>query len=95
MERRWIVICLTLLLSAVVAACSLPPDRPVTREALMQTKIYSTYVIEESPEEVLEALNARGEVVIETKRNIRGKDYPTHVKILATSGGLEVLDYDR
>lgn len=79
----------------LLVACSLPPERPVTREALMKTKIYSTYVIEESPDEVLEALNKRGEVVLETKRSIRGKDYPAHVKILATSDGLEVLDYDR
>ena len=84
-----------LSLAVLLAACSLPPERPVTREALMKTQIYNTYVIEESPDEVLDALNKRGEVVLETKRSIRGKDYPAHVKILATSDGLEVLDYDR
>lgn len=86
---------LLLLLLALSAACSLTPEKPITREALMQTRIYTTFVIEESPDEVLDALNKYGEVVIEAKRSIRGKDYPVHVKLLSTSDGLEVLDYDR
>jgi hypothetical protein len=85
-----------LLLAAVVAvACALPPDKPVTREELMRTGIYSMYIIEESPEQVLNALNNYGEAILEAKRNIRGKDYPVYVKLLATSDGIEVLDYDR
>lgn len=86
---------LALLLLILCTACSLPPSRPVTRQELMKTQIYSTYVIVESPDEVLEALNQTGEVVLEAKRVLRGVDYPTHVKILATSDGLEVLDYER
>lgn len=83
------------LLLFLAAACSLPPVNPVTREELMATRIYNLYVIEESPEEVLNALNREGEVILEAKRNIPGKEFPVHVKLLATSDGLEVLDYDR
>ena len=84
-----------LLLTLLLTACSLAPDRPVTREELMRTGIYSRFIIEESPEQVLNALNAYGEAILEAKRNVRGKDYPVHVKLLATSEGIEVLDYDR
>jgi len=83
------------LLVLVCAACSLPPENPVTREQLMKTRIYNQFIIEESPEQVLNALNSYGEVVLAAKRNVPGKDYPVHVKILATTEGLEVLDYDR
>ena len=82
-------------LVTLCAACSLAPQTPVTREMLMQTRIYTTFVIEESPEEVVDALNKDGEAILAVKRSIRGKDYPMHLKILATSEGLEVLDYDR
>lgn len=90
--RRWFVPFLAVLL---LAACSLPPTRPVTRAALMATRIYNTYIIEESPEEVLNALNLNGEAILAAKRNIQGKNYPVHLKILATPEGLEVMDYDR
>ena len=83
------------LLLAVLSACSLPPDRPVTRKALLDTRIYTTYTIAESPEQVLNALNAEGEVILEAKRRVGNREYPVHVKILATTEGLEVLDYDR
>jgi len=86
---------LLLLLPLALLACSIPPDKPVTREQLMQTRIYNTYIIEESPEQVLNALNTNGEVVLESKRNVPGKDYPVHLKLLATSEGIEVVDYDR
>lgn len=85
------------VLSLVIlcVACSLAPETPVTREMLMKTRIYATYVIEESPEEVIEALNKDGEAILAVKRTVRGKEYPMHLKLLATSGGLEVLEYDR
>lgn len=86
---------LFVLLGLLAAGCSLTPEKPVTREALMKTRIYSDFTIIESPDEVLEELNKTGEVVIEAKRTVRGKEYPIHIKILATSDGLEVLDYDR
>jgi len=86
---------LLLLLPLALLACSIPPEKPVTREELMKTRIYNTYIIEESPEQVLNALNTNGEVVLESKRNVPGKDYPVHLKLLATSEGIEVVDYDR
>ncbi|NIQ94583.1 MAG: hypothetical protein GWO11_02130, partial [Desulfuromonadales bacterium] len=45
-----------LLLLTATAACSLPPETPVTLDQLMKTRIYRIYVIEESPEEILHAL---------------------------------------
>lgn len=89
---RWIVC--GLLLTAG-AACSLPPVNPVTREELLRTGIYRRFVIEESPEQVLNALNADGEVVLKARRNVPNKEFPVHLKILATADGIEVLDYDR
>lgn len=86
---------IVLVLVALCVACSLAPETPVTREMLMKTRIYTSYVIEESPEEVIEALNKEGEAILAVKRTIRGKDYPMHLKLLATSEGLEVLEYDR
>ena len=88
------------ILSLIIAvsllmACALPPDKPVTREELMKTRIYQKFVITESPEQVLDLLNTHGEAILEAKRNIPGKDYPVHVKLLATSEGIEVVDYDR
>lgn len=86
---------LLLLLSLLCVACSLAPQIPVTREMVMQTRIYSQYVIDESPEEVVDALNSEGEAILAVKRIIRDKEYPMHLKLLATSEGLEVLEYDR
>lgn len=84
-----------LFLATLCFACSLAPEVPVTREMLMKTRIYSQYIIEESPEEVVDAMNKDGEAILAVKRTIRGKDFPMHLKILATSEGLEVLEYDR
>lgn len=86
---------IVLFLITLGVACSLAPEMPVTREMLMKTRIYQSYVIEESPEEVVDALNKEGEAILAVKRSIRGKDYPMHLKLLATSEGLEVLEYDR
>ena len=83
------------LLLLILAACSLPPENPVTRDELMRTTVYRKYVIQESPEEIVNALNKHGEVILESKRNIPNKNIPVHVKILATSEGLEVLEYER
>lgn len=86
---------LLLLLSVFLVSCSLPPVTPVTRKELMRTRIYSQFVIEESPEELLYALNTRGEVIVEGYRKGYEQRFPVYVKLLATSGGLELLDYDR
>lgn len=88
---RTIRLLMALLLAATLLACSLPPDKPVTRKELGQSGIYRTYKIEESPEEVLNALNMEGEVVLKGEYNKR----PVYIKILATSDGLEVSAYDR
>lgn len=86
---------MVLFLATFCVGCSLVPQTPVTREMLMQTRIYSAYIIEESPEEVLDALNQQGEAILAVKRSIRGQDFLMHLKILTTSEGLEVLEYDR
>ena len=86
---------MTLLLLSLLAGCSLAPAQPVSRLDLQKTGIYNKYVIEESPEELLYALNTRGEVIVESKRNIPGKDFKIYLKLLATADGLEVLEYDR
>ena len=83
------------LLATVLAGCSLAPEQPVTRAELMKTNIYNRFIIEESPEELLYALNTRGEVVVESKRNIPGKEFNIYLKLLATADGVEVLEYDR
>ncbi|MCF6178280.1 MAG: hypothetical protein L3J63_02675 [Geopsychrobacter sp.] len=82
---------LMVLLLSLLLACSLPPDKPVTRKELGQSGIYRTYKIEESPEEVLNALNMEGEVVLRGEYMNR----PVYIKILATSDGLEVTAFDR
>ncbi|MBW2478175.1 MAG: hypothetical protein JRE16_09630 [Deltaproteobacteria bacterium] len=89
----WFIVTFNLLLTLI--ACSLPPERPVTRQDLMQTRVYDKYLIEESPEELLYALNTRGEVVVESQRNIPGKEFLIYLKLLATADGVEVLEYDR
>jgi uncharacterized protein YcfL len=86
---------MVLLLLTLLAACSLAPEQPVTRVELMKTNIYKKYIVEESPEELLYALNTRGEVVVESKRNIPGKEFNIYLKLLATADGVEVLEYDR
>lgn len=79
----------------LAGACSLAPERPVTRRELMRTGIYQTFILQESPEQILDALNSRGEVILDGRRNIPGKNYPVDVKILATSEGLDVHEYDK
>lgn len=86
---------LVLMLVLALAACSLPPEKPVTRQELNQTGLYNRFEIKESPEMILNALNRNGEVILEGKRKIRGKDYPVYIKLLAAPEGLEVLDYDK
>jgi len=81
----------TLLALLVLAACSLPPERPLTRRDLSRTNAYRLYTIEESPEAVLNALNREGEVVLEGSFRNR----PVLIKFLATPEGIEVTHYNR
>ena len=83
------------LLLLILTGCSIAAAPPVTRIELMRTNIYAKYVVEESPEELLYALNTRGEVVVESKRNIPNKTFNIYLKLLATADGIEVLEYDR
>lgn len=83
------------LVALLLISCSLPPINPVTRQDLMRTSVYKMYLIDESPEELLYALNTRGEIIVEGKRNIPGRDLPVYVKLLATTEGIHVNEYDR
>ncbi len=85
----------SVLVAVLLISCSLPPTHPVTRRELMKTRIYSKYIIEESPEELLYALNTRGEIIVEGNRNIPGRNFPVYVKLLATTEGIHVNEYDR
>ncbi|MHB8709175.1 MAG: hypothetical protein ACYC9I_09895, partial [Desulfuromonadales bacterium] len=78
------IVVAALLVLTLLAGCSLAPERPVTRQELMKTNIYNRYIVDESPEELLYALNTRGEVVVESRRNIPGKEFDIYLKLLAT-----------
>ena len=77
------VICMLLV------ACSLPPEKPVTKADLMKTNIYSTFTVKEPPESVLAALNRDGEVVVEA--TLKGGKIELYLKILATSEGIKFV----
>lgn len=95
MKRTIVTFVTFVMVSVLLVSCSLPPVHPVTRIELMKTRIYNRFIIDKSPEELLYALNTRGEVIIEGKRNIPGKEFPIYVKLLATTEGVKVLEYDR
>ena len=80
-----------LLVCILLTACSLPPEKIVTRKVLLGSGVYSGFKIAESPEQILNALNMEGEVVVKAHEGNR----PVYVKILATSDGLLVSSYDR
>jgi hypothetical protein len=88
MDSRKIV--LVLILAAVMAGCSLTPEKPVTRQDLYKTNVFSEFVIKDSPESVLATLNREGEVVLEGKSRY-GDEY--FIKILATEKGLKLRFY--
>ena len=52
------------LLCAMIAACSLPPQRPFTRQDIFKTNAYTYFTIKESPDSVLAAINREGEAVV-------------------------------
>ena len=86
---------MAILAEVLLSSCSLPPTKPVTRQELLRTQVNNKFIIEESSEELLYAINTRGEVIVEGKRNIPGRDFPVYVKLLATSEGVHLLEYDR
>ena len=73
-----------------VSGCSIKPEKPVTRNDLYRTNVFSEFTIKESPESVLATLNRDGEVVLEGKTRF-GEEY--FVKILATKNGLKIRIY--
>lgn len=80
-----------ILIFIFFVSCSLPPDVPVTKEALDNTRLYERFVIEESPETLIYVLNKKGEIVVRaTYRNI-----PVYIKIFATSRGILWYVYPR
>lgn len=82
--------CLFLLLFA--AGCSITPEKPVSRQELYKTQIFSEFAIKDSPESVLATLNRDGEVILEGKTRF-GEEY--FIKLLATSNGLKVRFYSK
>jgi len=83
-------ILLILLLTAVMTGCSISPEKPVTRQELYRTNLFSEFVIKDSPESVLATLNREGEAVLEGKTRL-GDEY--FIKILATNKGLKIRLY--
>jgi hypothetical protein len=84
--------CIAVVMMAMfLGACSLPPERAVTKDELYKTGIYNYYTIKESPESVLAAINREGEVVLDAKF----KDRQVQIKILATNTGLKLFFFDR
>ena len=95
MHKKIISLVMLSLAVFLLISCSLPPIQPVTRMELMKTRIYNKYIIDESPEEILYALNTRGEVIVEGKRNVPGLELPIYVKMMATTDGIIINEYDR
>ena len=95
MQKKIFSLVPLVLATCLLISCSLPPIEPVTRVELMKTRIYNKDIIDESPEELLYALNTRGEIIVEGKRNIPGKDFPLYVKLMAPTDGVYVNEYDR
>jgi hypothetical protein len=75
---------------AMISACSIPPEKAVTRQDLFRTNIFNQFTIKDSPESVVAALNREGEVVLEGKTKF-GEIY--FIKILATQKGLKMRYY--
>lgn len=73
-----------------VFGCSLAPDKPVTRQELYRTNLFSQFTIKDSPESILATLNREGEVIVEGKSKF-GDDY--YIKLLATNQGIRIRLY--
>ena len=84
--KRFVFCIVGLMLFGLQAACSLPPERPITKAELMRANIYSQFTVKEPPESVLAALNRDGEVVVEASYKGKGEYF---LKIMATSEGIK------
>jgi hypothetical protein len=78
-----------------LAVCPLPPTVPITCQDLVKVNVYNTDIIDGSPEELLNALNTRGKIIVERKRDIPDRDFPVYVKLVATSEGVHSNEYDQ
>lgn len=87
---KTISIIVSLMLALLIAACSVAPEKHVTRQDLYKTNIFAEFTIKDSPESVLATLNREGEVVLEGRTKF-GEEY--FVKILATNSGLKIRLY--
>jgi hypothetical protein len=81
---------LSLVAILFLTACSVAPDRLVSRQELYKTTIFSQFTIKDSPESVLATLNREGEVVLEGKNKFGDEFF---IKILATDQGLKTRLY--
>jgi len=88
MKAQFASICFLVLI--VASGCSIQPEKPVTRQELYKTNIFSEFAIKDSPQSVLATLNRDGEAVLEG-RSRYGEEY--YIKILATNNGLKVRLY--
>lgn len=75
-----------LLVLCICASCSLPPEKPFTKEQLYKTGIYTYFAVDDSPESVLSAINKNGEVVLSAK--YRNRD--VWIKLLGKLEGITV-----
>lgn len=74
------------LILLMCTACSLPPEKPFTKEQLYKTGIYTYFTINDSPESVLSAVNKDGEVVLDAMYRKR----PVWIKLLGKLEGITV-----
>jgi hypothetical protein len=82
--------CLAMLAITTMFGCSIAPERPVTRQDLYRTNLFTEFTIKDSPESVLATLNREGEAVLEGKTRF-GDEY--YIKLLATNSGLKIRLY--
>lgn len=81
---------LAVLSLTALSGCSIAPDKPLTRQDLYKTNLFTEFTIKDTPESVLATLNREGEAVLEGKTRY-GDEY--YIKLLATSNGLLIRLY--
>lgn len=82
---------IALALFISLLACATVPEPPLNRSQLLDTGIYRTFTVQETPEEILTVLNAEGEVTLAA---MAGRS-PVYVKIKTTVDGLNIRSYAR
>jgi len=76
----------------MLLSCSLPPERPFTRQDIFKTNIYNHFSIKESPDSVVAAVNRDGEAVVEGTDKAKKAYY---IKIIATGKTLKTTYIER